>query len=185
MSEEKAKKVPKEEKPHYVDNKEFLKHMKLHIKAVRHAKKNKLPIPPISEYIGTCIFKIAHKIANRHNFSKYPFREEMISDGIENTLQYINNFNPRKSTNPYGYVTQIIWFAFVRRIQKEKKYLYTKFKLFESNAINQITEVDIGKANNKYGNEYSDSVMRDFVENFEKSKSNKVRTKEKDKKKSK
>ena len=53
----------------------------------------------------------------------------MISDGIENCLQYIHNFNPEKSNNPFAYFTQIIYYAFIRRIQKEKKQAHVKHQL--------------------------------------------------------
>lgn len=87
--------------------------------------------PKVSEYIGSCIIMIAQRLATKPNFANYVHREEMIGDGIENCLMYIDNFDPNKSKNPFAYFTQIIYFAFVRRIQKEKKQMYTKMKLLE------------------------------------------------------
>jgi DNA-directed RNA polymerase specialized sigma24 family protein len=98
----------------------------------------------------------------------------MISDGIENCLHYIHNFNPDKSTNPFAYFTQIIYYAFIRRIQKEKKQLYIKYKTMQN--IEQSIVLDDGPGNNV--NDYRSSdfkiVVDDFVDNFEKSKKKKI-----------
>ena len=93
------------------------------------------PRPIVSRYIGECIMLIATRLATRPNFVGYSYKDEMISDGIENCLAYIHNFNPEKSTNPFAYFTQIIYYAFLRRIQKEKKQLYIKHKSFENSMI--------------------------------------------------
>ena len=161
-------------KQHYVNNAEFLKEMKLHISAVKKAKRLKAPIPRVSDYIGECIVSIASKLANKPNFVNYPFREEMISDGIENSLQYLNNFNPKKSSNPFAYFTQIIYFAFVRRIQREKKHLYTKYRVIEESLIDLAGDPDIASSQ-KYGSAYADANMHEFVENFERTQNEKKR----------
>ena len=83
--------------------------------------------PEKYKYLLSVLF-IAQRLSFRPNFINYAFKDDMISDGIENCLQYVNNFNPEKSTNPFAYFTQIIYWAFVRRIQKEKKNLYIKYK---------------------------------------------------------
>jgi hypothetical protein len=88
--------------------------------------------PPVTEYIGECFFKIAEHLSYRPNFINYHYREEMIGDGIENCLMYCHNFDPNKSKNPFSYFTQIIYYAFLRRIQKEKKQNYIKYKLAEA-----------------------------------------------------
>ena len=156
-----------DDKKHYVNNPEFLKEMKLHIAAVKKAQKQKKPMPQVSNYIGECIVSIANKLANKPNFVNYPFREEMISDGIENSLQYLNNFNPKKSSNPFAYFTQIIFFAFVRRIQKEKKHLATKYRMIEESLLDLSVEDGIN-SNGKYGSDYADANMHEFLQNFEK-----------------
>lgn len=168
-------------KQHYVNNPEFLKEMKVHLAAVNKAKKQKKPLPQISNYIGECIVSIANKLANKPNFVNYPFREEMISDGIENSLQYLNNFNPKKSSNPFAYFTQIIYFAFVRRIQKEKKVLATKYRIIEESLID-ISQEDGINSSQKYGSDYADANMHEFLQNFEKSqeeKKQKIKTNKK------
>ena len=116
-------------KEHYVNNKEFLEAMKAYKKSVNKAKREKKEKPPVTDYIGSCFLKIANHLSYRPNFINYTFRDDMISDGIENCLQYLDNFNPAKSSNPFAYFTQIIYYAFIRRIQKEKKQTTIKHKL--------------------------------------------------------
>ena len=116
-------------KEHYVNNKEFLEAMKAYRKSVNKSKREKKEKPPVTNYIGSCFLKIANHLSYRPNFINYTFRDDMISDGIENCLQYLDNFNPAKSNNPFAYFTQIIYYAFIRRIQKEKKQTTIKHKL--------------------------------------------------------
>ena len=126
-------------KEHYVNNKEFLEAMKLYRKSVNKAKREKRPKPPVTDYIGSCFLKIANHLSYRPNFINYTFRDDMISDGIENCLQYLDNFNPTKSNNPFAYFTQIIYYAFVRRIQKEKKQVTIKNKLITESNYDDMT----------------------------------------------
>lgn len=121
----------KKQKTHYIDNKKFYAEMVIWKKKVKEAENSDDPRPPITEYIGECIMKIADHLSQKPNFANYPFKEEMIGDGIENCLMYAHNFNPRKSKNPFSYFTQIIYFAFLRRIEKEKKQVYVKLKMTE------------------------------------------------------
>jgi len=116
-------------KEHYVNNKDFLEAMTAYKKEVDKAKRQKKDKPLVSDYIGSCFLKIANHLSYRPNFINYTFRDDMISDGIENCLQYLDNFNPEKSNNPFAYFTQIIYYAFIRRIQKEKKQVTIKQKL--------------------------------------------------------
>ena len=106
---------------HYVDNKKFLAAMIEWKETCEEAQKKNGDIPPVTNYIGECFLKIATHLSYRPNFINYTYRDDMISDGIENCLQYVNNFNPEKSNNPFAYFTQIIYYAFLRRIAKEKK----------------------------------------------------------------
>lgn len=168
--------VEKKKRPYYVDNKKFLGAMIEYRESVQHAVENGKPRPQVPMYIAECIMKIATHLSYKPNFVNYSFREEMISDGIENSLQYIDNFNPEKSQNPFAYFTQIIYYAFLRRIQKEKKYLYTKYKATENANIFGETadrqEHDYGQDYNdgvKYG-EWTEEYMAEFIENFEETK---------------
>ena len=128
----------KKKSEHYVNNAEFLEAMKAYKKAVNKAKKEKQEKPPVTDYIGSCFLKIANHLSYRPNFINYTFRDDMISDGIENCLQYLDNFNPAKSNNPFAYFTQIIYYAFVRRIQKEKKQTTIKHKLIMDNNYDDV-----------------------------------------------
>jgi DNA-directed RNA polymerase specialized sigma subunit len=129
----------KKKTEHYVNNKEFLEAMTAYKKEVDKAKKQKKEKPLVGNYIGSCFLKIANHLSYRPNFINYTFRDDMISDGIENCLQYLDNFNPAKSKNPFAYFTQIIYFAFIRRIQKEKKQVTIKQKLIMDNNYDDIT----------------------------------------------
>jgi len=131
--------MTKQKSAHYVNNKEFLEAMKIYKREANKAKKEKKPKPPTTDYIGTCFLKIANHLSYRPNFINYTFRDDMIADGIENCLQYLDNFNPAKSKNPFAYFTQIIYFAFVRRIQKEKKQVIIKQKLIMDNNYDDFT----------------------------------------------
>jgi len=129
----------KQKKEHYVNNKEFLQAMIEYRKMVNKAKRKKLSKPPVTDYIGSCFLKIANHLSYRPNFINYTFKDDMISDGIENCLQYLDNFNPTKSNNPFAYFTQIIYYAFIRRIQKEKKQITIKNKLITDSNYDDMT----------------------------------------------
>ena len=131
----------KKKKPHYVNNKEFLQAMIDWKKEVKDAEENDEPRPQVTNYIGECFLKIANHLSYRPNFINYTYREEMISDGIENCLQYIDNLDPEKSKNPFAYFTQIIYFAFVRRITKEKKQSLIKDKILKTSNIEDMVMV--------------------------------------------
>lgn len=165
----------KKKSVHYVNNAQLLEAMKSYKESIRVARKAEKEIPRVPPYVGECIMKIATHLAFRPNFSNYTFRDDMISDGIENCLQYIENFDPAKSSNPFAYFTQIIYFAFIRRIQKEKKYLYTKHAATKMAEINNMTtdsqdhDETAYRSDLQYG-EWSQEQMLRFMEEFEQSK---------------
>ena len=128
----------KQKKPHYVNNKEFLQAMIDWKATVLEAEANDESRPQVTNYIGECFLKIANHLSYRPNFINYTYSEEMISDGIENCLQYIDNFDPEKSKNPFAYFTQIIYFAFVRRITREKKQSKIKDKLLKTSNLEDM-----------------------------------------------
>ena len=134
----------KKKKPsaHYVDNAKFLEAMKEWKDQCKDAEEAGDEKPRISNYIGECFLKIANGLSYRPNFINYSYRQEMISDGIENCLQYVHNFNPEKSKNPFSYFTQIIYFAFIRRIQKEKKQAHIKNKMIEKRSYDTFTVME-------------------------------------------
>jgi hypothetical protein len=125
---------------HYVNNVEFLAAMIEFRNLVLSSKEKDSPRPKMPDYIGECFVKIATHLSYKPNFINYTFREDMISDGVENCLQYVDNFDPEKSENPFAYFTQIIYYAFLRRIQKEKKQLYIKYKAMERAGVLEYSE---------------------------------------------
>lgn len=126
----------------YVNNEDFLKAIDLYQKACKEAEESGEDKPMIPNYLGECILKIATKLANRPNFINYSYKDDMILDGIENCIQYFDNFDPAKSKNPFAYFTQIIWYAFLRRIDKEKKQSYIRGKLIRDNTIETFDTQD-------------------------------------------
>lgn len=123
---------------HYVDNKKFLEALIEYRKQVLEAQEKGLEKPVVSRYIGECFIKIATHLSYKSNFINYTFKDDMISDGIENCLTAVEKFDPERGVNPFAYYTQIVFFAFVRRIQKEKKQQATKYKMLENIDIDQI-----------------------------------------------
>ena len=127
---------------HYVNNKEFLAAIVAYKKSIVEAEELEQPKPRITNYLGSCFLKIATHLSYKPNFVNYMFKDDMICDGIENCVQYINNFNPEKSSNPFAYFTQIIHYAFLRRIQKEKKQLEIKTKIIEKSGYSEVFSAD-------------------------------------------
>jgi len=144
---------------HYVNNKEFLAALIKHREDIEIAEIQGKDKPRIPRYIGECFLKIATHLSFKPNFVNYMFKEDMISDGIENCVQYIHNFNPEKSQNPFAYFTQIIHYAFLRRIQKEKKQLEIKNKILEKTGYEQVFERDtLDDGNYSEYNQIKDAV---------------------------
>ena len=127
-------------KPHYVDNKKFLQAMTEYRDKCKKAEEKGRKKPPVTNYIGECFLKIANHLSYRPNFINYTYRDDMISDGIENCLQYMSNFDPDKSNNPFAYFTQIIYYAFIRRIQKEKKQMQVKAKIIANAGVENMMD---------------------------------------------
>jgi hypothetical protein len=151
-----AKRKTKVNKAHYVDNAKFLEEMVEYKRDYNAAVKNGEDPPVVSEYLGSVFLKIAQRLSFRPNFINYTFKNDMISDGIENCLHYIHYFNPEKSNNPFAYFTQIIYYAFIRRIQKEKKQTLIKQKLI-------MKAGDDGA----FTNQYTDFMQRNMVVDVE------------------
>jgi len=143
---------------HYVNNKEFLAAIIRHRENIEIAEIQGKEKPRIPRYIGECFLKIATHLSFKPNFVNYMFKEDMISDGIENCVQYIHNFNPEKSQNPFAYFTQIIHYAFLRRIQKEKKQLEIKNKILEKTGYDQVFDKDGSDDNYSDYNQIKDAV---------------------------
>lgn len=121
--------MAKKQKPvNYVDNAEFLRLLTVYSEERKRREQNDLPKNRVPEEIGRIFIDMATKLANRFNFTGYTFKEDMIGDGILNAIEAINNFDPTKSANPFAYFTQVIYWCYVRRIQKENKDHKTKME---------------------------------------------------------
>jgi hypothetical protein len=168
---------------HYVDNLLFFEEMKKWKLIVIDAENLAEPRPPVTDYIGECFLKIAEHLSYRPNFINYPFREEMVGDGIENCLMYCSNFDPDKSSNPFSYFTQIIYYAFLRRIQKEKKQNYIKYKCFELMDKNGVISDNIKSTINMDFENYNNPVAEYFklnendIKKFEPKRKKKIKKK--------
>ena len=166
-------------KRNYVNNPDLLAALVAYRTLCNDAEASGEKAPQVPEYIGKCILLIGTRLATKPNFSGYSYKEEMISDGIENCLLYIDNFNPEKSSNPFAYFTQIIYYAFLRRIQKEKKHLYIKYKSMDNLIITALVEnngeeyVNAG-LNGVLHDSYSEEFISDFIKAFEVNKEKKI-----------
>lgn len=157
---------------HYVDNEQFLKEMTAYRSAVIEADVAGKDRPRVPNSIGVSLLKIATHLARKPNFANYSFREDMVSDGVENCLLYISNFDPEKSKNPFAYFTQIIYYAFLRRIQREKKQMYVKYKTMENEVISSLIDSDTDEAttqniNGMIHDAYAEEFIREFIDSFE------------------
>ena len=168
--------MAKQKKPHYVDNKVFLQAMIEWKEKYNLAEQNGKERPPVSNYIGECFLKIATHLSYRPNFINYTYRDDMIADGIENCLQYVNNFNPEKSNNPFAYFTQIIYYAFLRRIAKEKKQTHVRNKMIEKVNYDSFVTMD-GDDTTYYVRGFDPTVMLPDEDVYKPKKKENVKTK--------
>ena len=176
-------------KQHYVDNEKFLVVMSDYREEYLQAKDNDTELPVIPDYAGECFLKIAERLSHSPNFINYAFREEMVSDGIENSVMYASNFNPEKSKNPFAYFTQIIYYAFLRRIEKEKKQLYIKYKTMEEHSSLE-DHVDMGEMSSEDSRAVTSGAsplttdkrvsIQEFIHAFEEKKRKKKKVKKED-----
>lgn len=158
-------------KAHYVNNADFLAAIIEYKKSVVDAEESGDPKPQLSEYIGECLMKIARGVSQRANFANYTYRDDMVLDGVENCLLYFDNFDPIKYSNPFGYYGRIIWFAFLRRILREKKQMLIKGKILQEMPFNaydlQVHDEDgIGVVESyletmRHSGAYNDVVVKD------------------------
>jgi hypothetical protein len=131
-------------KPHYINNRDFSLAVVDYVNLANKAKAKDKPVPIVTDYIATCFIKIAEGLSHRPNFVRYTYREEMVMDGVENCLRAINNYKIETATrtgkpNAFSYFTQIVYFAFIRRITKEKKQQDIKMRYIERMGIDDFT----------------------------------------------
>lgn len=158
-------------KRNYVNNPDLLAALIEYKEKCKEAEHQGEELPKVPNYIGECIYQIATRLATKPNFSGYSYKEDMIMDGIENCLLYIGNFDSNKSSNPFAYFTQIIWYAFLRRIQKEKKQMYIRFKsshnMVSQGGTYQSEEVQLHLNTNV---DYMNTFIADFETKLNKNK---------------
>ena len=160
----------------YVNNKEFYQMLVEYKEQCRLAEKNGEPVPRIPENIGNCFYMIATRLGTKWKFSGYTYREEMVSDALENCVVAVHNFNPEKSKNPFAYFTQIIYYAFLRRIEKEKKQTFVKYKSLEHFLVDASLNDEDAEAYSNF--DITNDKMKPILEKYEK----KPKTKEAKKK---
>ena len=148
----------------YINNKEFYALLQQFKADCTEAEKAGQPAPRVPEDIGKCFMMIATKLATKANFSGYTYKDEMICDALENCVVAVHSFNPEKSKNPFAYFTQIIWYAFLRRISKEKKQMYIKFKASQRQM--HENEVYDSMGQEVTGNQLPDYI-NEFIDDFE------------------
>lgn len=150
----------------YINNKEFYALLQQFKADCVEAEKKGQPAPRVPEDIGKCFMMIATKLATKANFSGYTYKDEMICDALENCVVAVHSFNPEKSKNPFAYFTQIIWYAFLRRIEKEKKQTYVKYKSLEQLVVDAELLDDEGS--DAYKNyDIANEKMKPIIDKFE------------------
>jgi len=160
-------------KQHYINNKELYQALVDY----QEEKRGATDFVPVPEYVGKAILLITQKLASRGNFSNYSYKDEMISDAIENSLAAVDNFNPDKYDNPFGYFSRISWFAFIRRIDREKRQNYLKFKNYRKcMAEEELINIGMGYYQPPtLTDEVTDQVITDYEENLKNRKEEKKR----------
>lgn len=149
-------------KKDYINNERFHTNMLQYKRLCEEAELDGKDFPPVPEYIGKCILDIAYNLATKGNFSGYSYKDDMISDGIENALRAVKNYDPDAFKNPFAYFTRIIYYAFVRRIQAEHKFTYTKYKVGISGLFGDVVDGD-----NQLTELKATDAANDFIENYE------------------
>jgi hypothetical protein len=154
---------------HYVNNADFSQAVVEYVEKVQEAKKNKQQLPIVPDYIAQCFLRISEGLSHKSNFIRYTYREEMVMDAVENCLKAISNYNLEAATrtgkpNAFAYFTQIAWYAFLRRIAKEKKQQDVKLKYLAKSGIENF--VDLDTADQAAGNVISTFVdtLRDRID---------------------
>lgn len=167
------KPVDEDNKNHYINNKDFLAALIEYQADIKLKEEQGLKKPLVTEYIARCFLQIAQRLSFRPNFINYTYKDDMISDGLENCLAYMHNFNPDKSNNPFAYFTQIIYYAFLRRIEREKKQQYVKYKYFDNgggfeqmDALQEHDKESFDYINDKGGADFHIHI-KEFIENME------------------
>lgn len=158
-------KQEKTKKPHYINNKDFSLAVVEYVTRVNEAKLQEKPTPTVTNYIAQCFLKISEGLSRRPNFVRYTYREEMVMDAVENCLRAIGNYNIETATrtgkpNAFSYFTQICYFAFIRRITKEKKQQDIKFKFIEKMGIEDFVQMGMDSEGAEQTMAYVDTLRQ-------------------------
>lgn len=148
----------------YIDNTKFLEAIKKHRENVKDAEYSGKEIPKIPDYIGRCILDISTNLARRPNFNGYTYKDEMISDGYEHCIRYFYNFDPEKSNNPFGYFTTIIYYAFLRRLEAEKKQSRIKSGMIINSGLFNMLVAQQESDTANY-DEHIKEFLKDYIDN--------------------
>jgi len=156
-------KIKPKDKPHYVNNKEFSWAVVDYCKTIIDAKAKEERLPVVTDYIARCFLRISEGLSHKSNFVRYTYREEMVMDAVENCLKAIENYNIEAATrtgkpNAFAYFTQISWYAFLRRIAKEKKQQDIKMKFIAQSTIEDFTDVEAGGVGESVGQHFVDTL---------------------------
>ncbi len=154
----------KKQSIHYVNNAEFSQAVVDYVTVVNECQKNNTEIPKVPDYIAQCFLRISEGLSHKSNFIRYTYREEMVMDAVENCLKAILNYNLEAATrtgkpNAFAYFTQITWYAFLRRIAKEKKQQDIKMKYLTKSGIENFVD-------NEHGDDMTNQVVGAFVDNL-------------------
>tara|TARA_B100001063_G_scaffold207269_1_gene203070 strand:+ start:5905 stop:6483 length:579 start_codon:yes stop_codon:yes gene_type:complete len=157
--------IKPKEKPHYVNNKDFSQAVMDYAVECRDCKEKEIQVPKVTDYIARCFIKIAEGLSHRPNFVRYTYREEMVMDAVENCLRAIGNYNIETATrtgkpNAFSYFTQICYFAFIRRITKEKRQQDIKFKFIEKMGIEDFVAMGMDEAGAEQTAAYVDTLKQ-------------------------
>jgi len=160
----------KREGVHYVNNRDFSMAVVEYVKSVKAAKQANKDIPRITEYIGRCFLRIAEGLSHKPNFIRYTYREEMVMDAVENCIKAIMNYNIDAATrtgnpNAFAYFTQISYYAFIRRITKEKKQQDIKYRYIEHAGLEDfVTNPEDSKGADVRGNINLGGIENGFID---------------------
>ena len=164
IEEKPAKKVKPKDKPHYVNNAQFSQAVVDYVTTLNEARESCTPLPKVPDYIATCFLKICEGLSHKSNFVRYTYREEMVMDAVENCLKAIENYNLEAATrtgkpNAFAYFTQISWFAFLRRIEKEKKQQDIKMRYMEQSGVETFLDQELGdEASKQHASAFVDQL---------------------------
>jgi hypothetical protein len=144
-------KIKPQDKPHYVNNAQFSQAIVDYVVVLNEAKKTQEPLPKVPDYVAMCFLKICEGLSHKSNFVRYSYRDEMVMDAVENCLKAVENYDIEAATrtgkpNAFAYFTQISWYAFLRRIEREKKQQDIKMRYIEQSGIENFLDNELGDA---------------------------------------